>query len=54
MKVMKYEAPELTVMLPAFRAIQNLLVSKSSRYSIVETAQPGENNEPNLGYADWE
>lgn len=51
---MKYEAPELTVMLPAIGAIQNFLVSKSSRHPIVETAQPGETNEPNFGYCDWE
>ena len=50
---MKYETPELTV-IPAIAAIQNFLVSKSSRYTIVETAQPGETNEPNFGYADWE
>lgn len=51
---MKYEAPELTLVLPAIATIQNFLAGKSSRHPIVETAQPGENNEPNLGYCDWE
>lgn len=51
---MKYEVPELTVILSAFRVVQNALMSKSSRYTIVETAHPGETNEPHFGYCDWE
>ena len=51
---MKYETPKLTVILPALKAIQNTLMSKSSRFTIVETAHPGETNEPHFGYCDWE
>jgi hypothetical protein len=51
---MKYEAPELKSIIPAIHVIHNIVASKSSRYHVVETAHPGQTNEPNLGYADWE
>jgi len=51
---MKYEAPELTAILPAIDAIRNSLLHKTKKGGADYLAPSNHWNEPQLGYVDWE